>query len=154
MKKYKRLSLGKDEQGKRILQDEHRFIMEQHLKRKLKRNEVVHHINGDKLDNRIENLQIMTLSEHSRFHQKIRPIKEETKLKLSKALKHKPSSYRTKTRDDIIKIVLKYKELKSYRKVDKYFGFANGTTGNIIRGSIYYDYQDLIKKILGISTIC
>lgn len=28
MNKYKRLSLGKDEQGNRIFQDEHRYVME------------------------------------------------------------------------------------------------------------------------------
>ena len=33
-----------------------------------------------------KNLQVMTLSEHSSMHQKIRPVKEETKIKLSKAL--------------------------------------------------------------------
>jgi hypothetical protein len=42
--------------------------MENHLNRFLDDNEVVHHINGDKLDNRIENLQVMLISEHSRFH--------------------------------------------------------------------------------------
>jgi len=44
---------------------QHRFIMEQHLGRKLNINEDVHHINNIKTDNRIENLQLLTHSEHS-----------------------------------------------------------------------------------------
>jgi hypothetical protein len=59
--------------GKRIL--EHRYVMEQHLARPLNPEEVVHHINGDRLDNRIENLQLMSFEEHSFLHHKddIRP---------------------------------------------------------------------------------
>ncbi len=49
---------------------EHRAIVALALGRHLTRNESVHHINGDKLDNRLENLQIFNKSEHSMEHAK------------------------------------------------------------------------------------
>ena len=48
----------------------YRYLMEQDIGRKLKTNEVVHHINSNHEDNRIENLQLMTRKEHGIFHGK------------------------------------------------------------------------------------
>ncbi len=47
---------------------EHRHIVEQQLGRKLTQNEVVHHIDGDKLNNDPSNLMVLTRSEHTRLH--------------------------------------------------------------------------------------
>ena len=46
----------------------HRKIMEDYLGRKLNSNEIVHHIDGNKLNNDISNLQVVTRSEHLKIH--------------------------------------------------------------------------------------
>ena len=53
---------------------EHRLITEKHLGIKLNTNEQVHHINEIKNDNRIENLEIKLISEHTKHHHKGKDI--------------------------------------------------------------------------------
>lgn len=48
--------------------EEHRHIMQLHLGRKLSFNEVVHHIDGNKRNNNLSNLEVMTRSEHIKHH--------------------------------------------------------------------------------------
>ena len=64
----------------------HRHMMEQFIGRTLKHNEWVHHINGDRYDNRIGNLEIISPGDHSRHHNLGRKHSEETKAKVSRSL--------------------------------------------------------------------
>ena len=45
-----------------------RALMEAHLRRALRSDEVVHHLNGDHTDDRVENLQVLTRAEHIDIH--------------------------------------------------------------------------------------
>ncbi len=46
----------------------HRHVMERKLGFRLRKDVIVHHINGIKTDNRFENLQLMTKKEHFKHH--------------------------------------------------------------------------------------
>ena len=47
---------------------EHRVIMEGHLGRKLNCSEHVHHVNDDRTDNRIANLELVSPGQHNSIH--------------------------------------------------------------------------------------
>jgi hypothetical protein len=49
---------------------EHRLVIEENIGRILLESEVVHHIDGNSLNNSLENLQLMTFTEHCRLHTK------------------------------------------------------------------------------------
>ena len=52
---------------------EHRYIMEQYLGRYLTKEELVHHINDNRLDNRLENLKLVSRGEHALLHNVLEP---------------------------------------------------------------------------------
>lgn len=80
---------------------EHRLIMEKYLGRYLLPHEVIDHINGIKVDNRLENLRIVTASQNTKYWWQKRKGKgfrhtEETKRKMALSKKGKRMSEETK----------------------------------------------------------
>jgi hypothetical protein len=65
---------------------EHRFVMEQSIGRKLNPSEFIHHLNGIRNDNRIENLQIVSSDTHERrtlvkiLYKRIHELEDEVRI--------------------------------------------------------------------------
>lgn len=115
---------GKLQNGKK--RDVHRIVMEEHIGRRLGRTEVVHHINGDIHDNRLENLQLMTLSEHSRMHMKGATLPESTKRKLSEALAGKEYLSRwALTEEQAMDALRRNRNGESWRSIGRGYGLQH-----------------------------
>lgn len=76
---YRITSIKEGNYNKRM----HRLVWEEFYGKPIPRGYVIHHMNGDKLDNRIQNLQLVENSKHSRFHNSGKIISEETRRKMS-----------------------------------------------------------------------
>jgi hypothetical protein len=63
--------------GKKVRVKQHRHLMEIYIGRPLLPTEDIHHINGDKRDNRLANLQVLNHGEHSALTNRQRSRKAE-----------------------------------------------------------------------------
>ena len=110
--------------------DLHRFIMEQHLGRKLMRDEVVHHIDGNPDNNDLSNLTIMSMSEHSKQH-----VTQEQLDRLNSIRQAGENTWSSKLKvEDVVNIRKLIKEGKSISGIARMFGVVRDTIQSIRDG--------------------
>lgn len=133
MYKYKKLKL-KD--GSTI--DEHRHVMQQHLGRKLTCDEIVHHKDGNFRNNNIDNLEIMSKSEHAKLHCSYLNLHTEEAIKKNADARKGKPVWNSRHKDDILKIRAGWAFWDStLREYANRWEMRHSNMSNIINGVTY-----------------
>ena len=111
----------------------HRAVMQKKLGRPLQKGEIVHHINGNILDNRPENLELLTAKEHYKKH--VVPILE---------------ARREAQISEHLVPILEDRAIKFIFLGFAFFGALLFIAGLIIRGKLEMWYIGLLFLIMGL----
>lgn len=131
----------------KITKLKHRVILEKHLGRRLKG--IVHHIDGNKRNNNVENLQEMEIRDHLSLHN-------------AGKLKKKPKGWEPSNKIPLKKIkeIINYKKknmgLKNY-KIGEIFGISDTKVGQILKDvglNKKYMSDETLNKINRIRGLC
>jgi hypothetical protein len=128
--------------------------MEKHIGRRLSRNEVVHHKDENKSNNDINNLEIMSRSDHSRLHAPTNtpPKSEKEIIRLRERMQGSKSPTSVLT-EDLVELILGPKfEGKSSRKVAIELKVAHTTIARV-RAGITWSHLNKSDLPLEISPI-
>ena len=117
----------------------HILLMEEILGRPLKENEVVHHINGDKRDNRPENLQVLDRGKHTSLHKQGVAVSGASLEKMRAAQSGKQSTQRKLTSEQVRDIAVRLTEGATLIELATEYGISRKSIAAIRDGKTYRD---------------
>ncbi len=117
----------------------HILLMEEILGRPLKENEVVHHINGDKRDNRPENLQVLDRGKHTSLHKQGVAVSGASLEKMRAAQIGKQSTQRKLTSEQVRDIAVRLTEGATLIELAAEYGISRKSIAAIRDGKTYRD---------------